>query len=199
MFSLALLPLLTSLLSTSVTSYPQLSPRASDVLNNTQAYYLRTRPNSTNTLYADLYLETYHTGAGLNDAVLVPGPPNGATDYTARAFLNSTDGNNNSTAPPANGYYQEFDLGNAFPYGMDMNGEGAYAAWAPVQVNAGLGNPGFVLDAAKGLVWNETAFGGWLVCAWWDSGLPQLFWYQSYYDVSVPDSCNFVDLIPEYF
>lgn len=48
--------------------------QAGGIKNNTQEYYLKTKlkPNQRGKArYDGLYLETYHTGAGLSDAVLV--------------------------------------------------------------------------------------------------------------------------------
>ncbi len=69
-------------------------------LNTTQEYFLKTEviyggPYRFN----GLYLSAYHTGAGTNDATLTP-------DHGIHGFLNDT--------------FQDFDLGNSFPYGLTL-------------------------------------------------------------------------------
>ncbi|KAF2229923.1 hypothetical protein EV356DRAFT_510002 [Viridothelium virens] len=187
--SLALNTLL-ALLPTIAFSLPQVSPK-SNALNTSQSYYLRTESTSSNTLFENLYVQSYHTGAGLSDVTLAPGPP--SSDYAVAGFLNG------STNGTDGGQFQEFDLGDDFPWGMDMTIQVAYAGWSNVEINGGQGSAGFLIDPTNGLVYNNTAFGGWLVCPWWHSGDPQLFWYIDYYNDTIPNSCNFVNLIPEYF
>ncbi|MCJ1432132.1 hypothetical protein MMC27_001488 [Xylographa pallens] len=101
-------------------------------------YYLKT--TSTAPAFSDLYLSAYHTGAGFNDAVLIP--------------TNSTTGYNTTNFPGIVGFLnvtsQEFNLGNAFPWGMVMNPSDTYEAWLPVQINAGTGSDGFYFNNTDG-------------------------------------------------
>jgi hypothetical protein len=58
--------------------------------NATQEYLLKTdlKPGQPGKeRFSDLYIEAYHTGAGLDDAVMVPDP----TQYIV-GFLNGTNG-----------------------------------------------------------------------------------------------------------
>ena len=142
------------------------------VKNTTREFHLKTtlKPNQAGKeRFANLYLEAYHTGAGLNDAVMVP--KEGAA---IKGFLNGTNGLVKGTK------YQNmvFDLGNTFPYTMVMaENVNFYAAWEPVRVNAGggasdpKGYSGFFIDGT-GLQWTNalhkppgssaSSFGGWL-------------------------------------
>jgi len=124
-----------------------------------------------------LWLSAYHTGAGLNDAVLLK---NGSE--AIKGYLNET--------------IQQFDLGTEFPWFMAMGGDANYAGWEAVQINTFDGVNGFSVNST-GLQWNQTeyGFGGWLACDWWH-GVPQLFWLDAYYHFAVPASCSKVDLIP---
>ncbi|KAI9829331.1 MAG: hypothetical protein M1819_006394 [Sarea resinae] len=118
----------------------------------TQQYYLRTSlvPGSNGSSAHDgLYLEAYHTGAGLNDAVLVANKTHAAVGRL-------------------NGTYQEFTLGeSSTPYGLYIEGDTNYAAWDPAVINAGNGTAGYFLNAT-GLQWNSSSgagaseFAGWI-------------------------------------
>ena len=115
------------------------------IKNTTREYHLKTalKPGQPGKeRYNNLWLEAYHTGAGENDAVMVK-------DQAAaiKGFLNGTNGKEAGVT------YQNqvFDLGNSFPWTMVMaENVNFYAAWEPVQVNAGggpsapNGNSGFV-------------------------------------------------------
>ncbi|RAO68278.1 uncharacterized protein BHQ10_004290 [Talaromyces amestolkiae] len=140
-------------------------------------FYLKTT-GSNITAHNNLYVEAYHTGAGLGDPVL--------TTVTANAghfYLNET--------------YLQMDIGQEYTYGFDVGGATNYAAWEFVEINAGQGVSGFELENNNTLTWNSTEFGGWLACDWWH-GAPQLFWLIAYEegDISYPSSCSEVDLIP---
>lgn len=79
-------------------------------LNDTGEYRLKTqvKPHQRGKgLYDNLYLISYHTGAGLSDATFARNASIGA-----KGFLNAT---NTSTADAPN-YLQEFDLGSTFPW-----------------------------------------------------------------------------------
>ena len=124
-------------------------------------FYLKTT-GSNITAHNNLYVEAYHTGAGLGDPVL--------TTVTANAghfYLNET--------------YLQMDIGQEFSYGFDIGGATNYAgkclsnrnnclnmlliinlAWEFVEINAGQGVPGFELENNSTIVWNSTEFGGWL-------------------------------------
>jgi hypothetical protein len=104
------------------------------VANHSREYLLRTelKPGQpSKARFNGLWLEAYHTGAGLNDAVLVEDKTN-----SAKGFLNGTNGKVKGTV------YQNqvFDLGSEFPYTMIMDESvNFYAAWEPVRINAGDG------------------------------------------------------------
>jgi hypothetical protein len=92
-----------------------------------RTYVLKT--NSSNPAFSNLYLESYHSGAGTGDAVLVPG------GSKFNGFLNGT--------------YQEFDFGNPFPWGIYMI-DSFYGSWFPVQINVGHGSAGFYFNDTDG-------------------------------------------------
>lgn len=81
---------------------------SSTVPTSTESY-LRTQVSHGESPYKNnLDVSAYHTGAGLNDAVL--GPFN---DGSAKGFLNGT--------------FQQFDLGTTFPWGFVMVMDSQYA------------------------------------------------------------------------
>ncbi|KAJ5785799.1 uncharacterized protein N7503_011011 [Penicillium pulvis] len=128
--------------------------------------------------FNDLYLYSYHTGAGLSDGVL----------------------DSNATVAPKfwlNGTTAYADLGTDYPWGMTVAGDTNYAAWEPVTINAGGGETGFAISNGN-LVWStDEGFAGWLVCPWYHNA-PQLFGLISYYDPVIPSSCSKVTLKPVY-
>ncbi|KAL2832471.1 hypothetical protein BDW59DRAFT_139306 [Aspergillus cavernicola] len=141
--------------------------------NATDTFYLKTS-GAENPDHNDLYVYGYHTGAGLNDAVLTPDPETAST-----AFLNGTS--------------VQFAYNNPFPWGLLPVGVTNYAAWQFVQINAGDGAEGFFVDST-GLQWSEqNGFGGWLVCDWYHNA-PQLFYIYRYYTAKYPVSCSEVKL-----
>jgi hypothetical protein len=155
LISFASLLTLNHLSSTNASPAPQAS-----VIPTGRTYYLKTK--SDYPAFSNLYVEAYHTGAGFNDAVLVEkGSPN---TLAATGFLNGT--------------YQEFNLGDDFPWGMVMTSDTTYDAWLSVQINAGYGNSGFYFNntdgtGTRGLKWvdgwpyvlagsSENDWNGWL-------------------------------------
>ena len=94
------------------------------IKNTTQTFRLKTclksgQPDKTR--FNHLYLETYHTGAGFNDAVLVPDQTSGI-----EGFLNGTEGKSGGVT------YQDvvFDLGSDFSWDLVMAANtNFYAAW----------------------------------------------------------------------
>lgn len=112
--------------------------------------------------FNNLYLYSYHTGAGLSDGVL----------------------DSNATAAPKfslNGTTAYADLGTDYPWGMTVAGDTNYAgmclyetssslssflivclAWEPVTINAGGGETGFAISNGN-FVWStDEGFAGWL-------------------------------------
>lgn len=75
---------------------------------NTSQYSLRTRTAEPSSDKNGLYVAAYHTGAGLNDAVLISDMPG-----ASKGFLNDS--------------YQLFDFGTHFPWGMKIGGNANYA------------------------------------------------------------------------
>ncbi|GAB7335683.1 hypothetical protein MBLNU13_g07993t1 [Cladosporium sp. NU13] len=145
-------------------------------LNDTGEYRLKTelKPHQRNKrLFENLYVSSYHTGAGLSDATFVRN-----ASIAAKGFLDAT---NTSTAEAPN-YFQEFDLGTEFPWSLKLAlSDTAYSGWQPVRIDAGAGGSsprgegdGFFINST-GLQWNSSpgsdsapeAFGGWIICDWW--------------------------------
>ncbi|KAF2164909.1 hypothetical protein M409DRAFT_24812 [Zasmidium cellare ATCC 36951] len=178
-------------------------------LNTTQSYKLKTkvkgRPPGKDA-FNNLYLQSYHTGAGISDVSLT-------TNATAgiKGFLKIT----NITTPDSydgHVYNQVFDLGNEFPWGLVMVPyDTFYTQWQPVEINAGAVGSGYTVSGffinETGLQWTSSpgaigsasdSFGGWFVCDWWHGTL-QLFFrlYPSRRGVT-PCSCADVYLVPEY-
>ena len=100
--------LLTSLaLLASAVSASPLIPRANSTAKATsQNFHLKTT-NAAQDAHNNLYVYAYHTGAGLNDAVLSPD-----AGQASRAFLNNTR--------------VQFDLDTPFPWGVQMVGATDY-------------------------------------------------------------------------
>lgn len=119
---------------------------------------------STKPEFNNLYLYSYHTGAGLSDGVL----------------------DSNGTAAPKfslNGTTAYADLGTDYPWGMTVAGDTNYAgmclyenaallgaflivcfclAWEPVTINAGGGETGYAISNGN-FVWStDEGFAGWL-------------------------------------
>jgi hypothetical protein len=129
----------------------------SDVTDTPKYYLLKTKVyHGGRSKFNNLYVSSYHTGAGLNDAVLEL-----SKDVARKAYLNGTN--------------QLFE-GSGFPYGFVMQYQD-YTKWAPVFINAGEGNAGFYFNntdrsGLKGLKWDSSAgsgyneFEGWLACDW---------------------------------
>ncbi|CAK3932297.1 Hypothetical predicted protein [Lecanosticta acicola] len=180
-------------------------------LNSTQEYRLKTclKPGQAGKeQYDNLWLVSYHTGAGLSDATFM----SAANKSSAiRGYLGPT----NVTSSNGTKYYNQlFDLNNTFPFGLAMEeNTNFYAGWEPVRLNADVGSSfetnGFFINGT-GLQWTSNtaqagsssdAFGGWLVCDWWH-GAPQLFFrirYYARYGFKTPSSCADVYLQPVYF
>jgi hypothetical protein len=114
-----------------------------------------------------------------------------------------------------NGTRLNVDLGSDFPWGW-VPGYLTYAAWAPVEINGGIGSEGFKIDKTAGVVWqgndwvgeldfhivffsldNKKLTEGLEACDW-TYGVPQVFYYSSYYKTKLPCSCAKIRLIPEY-
>jgi len=131
---------------------------------------------SSHTEHNNLYVESYHTGAGASDAVLAPG-----LNSSAIFFLNGTNA--------------QYDAGTPFPWGINLAGDVNYAGWEFVTLNPGYGSGNFFINST-GLQFTGGQFGGWLACDWWH-GLPQLFWIVSYRQPIFPSSCSKVNLEPE--
>lgn len=93
-----------ALLASAVTASPLLS-RADQT--TTKDFHLKTSSASNNDAHNNLYIYAYHTGAGLNDAVL-----SSNADDASKAFVNGT--------------HLQFDLGTPFPWGVNMVGATNY-------------------------------------------------------------------------
>ncbi|KFY26771.1 hypothetical protein V493_03891 [Pseudogymnoascus sp. VKM F-4281 (FW-2241)] len=137
-------------------------------------YRLKTTVVSGDATKNDLYVQSYHTGAGLNDVSLV-------SEGGSAAFINGT--------------YQQFDIsGGTFPSGLTLAYGEAYTRWLRTEINAGYGDEGFSFNG-NGLVSDNPQFQGWLACDW-NHGVPQLFWQINNAVTDLPSSCAKVELRP---
>ncbi|CZT18153.1 uncharacterized protein RCC_03993 [Ramularia collo-cygni] len=182
---------------------------SSAALNTTRMYYLKTqlKPDSDHgkAEYGDLWLSSYHTGAGTSDVTFLH-DHNASTDHM-KGYLGAI----NVTANDMQYYNALFDFGSDYPWGLVMvPAVSFYSAWQPVRVNIGVSGPDFTISGFfmndTGLQWTSNVqapgspndmFGGWLVCDWWH-GDPQLFFRISYYSTPAPGSCADVYLKPVY-
>jgi len=146
----------------------------------TAEYYLQTvvpdGSYDTGSNKSGLYVYGYHTGAGLNDAVLTSN-----ISIASKGFLNAT--------------YQQFDYGTDFPWGLNLADVVQYTGWQPVQINTGYGSAGFFTNSAGLQGSSDLDFGGWLACDWWHSS-PQLFYFIGGYAnlTTITTSCSAVNL-----
>ncbi|QIW98938.1 hypothetical protein AMS68_004456 [Peltaster fructicola] len=177
---------------------PAATPTPSIYANNSREFYIRTElkvKDPAKARFDDLWLYSYHTGAGLSDVTFAKNK----TQYAAKGWINYTT--------PDNGQLT-FALGSSFPWTMSAEFN-SYRLWNPLHINVGLSQSfGYYINDT-GLTWNtdyhsglntsHSSFGGWLVCDWWYANSPQLFWRERYLN-STDELCNCADvyLCPEY-
>ncbi|KAJ5349981.1 hypothetical protein N7541_007708 [Penicillium brevicompactum] len=150
---------------------------AAPVASSTKNFHLKSS-GASNPDHNDLYVYAYHTGAGLNDAVLTKD-----VETASPVYLNGTNA--------------LFDLKSDFPWGVVATGNTNYGSWEPIVINAGQGSSGFSVKG-NNFQWSEASgFGGWLVCDWYHNA-PQLFYLNRYYTPTIPSSCSKVQLKAEY-
>ncbi|KAF2435138.1 hypothetical protein EJ08DRAFT_693029 [Tothia fuscella] len=138
--------------------------------------------------YDDLYLYSYHTGAGQGDAALSSGTPFSGH----KGWFNTTGGNLNWFQPTANNsFYFGFGLNQPWDY---------YSSWQPAQINGGQSNTGDLkLDDNNKLVFSppKSNFYGYIACDG-QHLVPQLYWRTRVFpDSSLPANCAAVCLVAE--
>lgn len=108
-----------AVLASTVSSTP-LIPRSPS--SSSKSFHLKTSDASGNDNHNNLFVYAYHTGAGLNDAVLST-----KADQGSPAFLNGTK--------------VQFDLDTPFPWGLKMTGDTNYAGmfFAPLYIGLCVG------------------------------------------------------------
>ena len=115
-FLTSILSLTTLLTLTTASAVPKatvLNPRQSynngstTSANSTSEYYLKTS-GASSASHNDLYIHSYHTGAGLNDVVGLTNLEN-----ASKGFLNET--------------HAQFDFNTTFPWAFDFGGDTNYA------------------------------------------------------------------------
>jgi hypothetical protein len=115
---------------------------AAPVASATKNFHLKSS-GASNPDHNDLYVYAYHTGAGLNDAVLTKD-----VGTASPVYLNGTNA--------------LFDLQSELSWGVVAIGNTNYASWEPIQINAGRGSSGFSVKG-NDFQWSEASgFGGWL-------------------------------------
>ncbi|KAF2086247.1 hypothetical protein K490DRAFT_66795 [Saccharata proteae CBS 121410] len=161
------------------TSASAMAIQARQVPNNT--FLLMTK--SDDTCFDGLYIEAYHTGAGLADAVLA-GKEGGASFFFNGTRVDST----------VYGYNGGSNLGIA---GLQLgNAIYEYNSWAATTVDNGQGTTGYTYNETYGLAGDPYyEFAGWMACYWAHNGAPQLF-NLAYPPGSFnkPDTCGYVNL-----
>ncbi|KAF3936506.1 hypothetical protein ABW19_dt0200266 [Dactylella cylindrospora] len=176
------------ILSTILTTLLCLSATVAAIQNTTREFHLKTRllkPRYGRYKFNNLYVYSYHTGAGQSDAAL---GPTKLSNRNGVAFYNASS----PTSKTGNIIFQ---LSADFPWGLSLTYDAQYNEWASVTIGAGPGQSDFRFNAS-GLVSDFDAWGGWMVCDW-AHGVPQLFW-RFYYADSLPRSCALVQLHLEY-
>lgn len=140
---------------------PAPSSSPSIFANNSQQFYLRTDlkvKDPAKAHFDDLWMYSYHTGAGLSDVTF----SKNKTQYAVKGWVNYTNGETGQLT---------FALGNSFPWTMSAE-FGSYNLWNSLHINVGqAGASGFYLNDT-GLAWNTnyqaglntsfSSFGGWL-------------------------------------
>jgi len=174
----------------SLTTASPLDTRQTQTIKPPPLYYLRTKVvngahKDTGSNKTNLYLYSYHTGAGLGDAGL-----SSNKSIAMEGYLNGTQQlmtyPNNSIGP--------------WPLAVQ---DGFYQEWNQVTISiAGYNtyDTGFFFNSS-GLQYNGST-GGWLACDWWH-GVPQLFQVNGYLNngfgvtgLQTPSSCSRVQLQP---
>ncbi|KAJ5105008.1 hypothetical protein NUU61_002355 [Penicillium alfredii] len=150
---------------------------ASPIAKEKKYFHLQTT-GAKNKELNNLFVHSYHTGAGLNDVVLAKD-----SDSAARVFLNGTNA--------------QVDFKTEFPWGFVAVGDTNYASWESIKINVGYGSDGFSIKDGNFQWSTEYSFGGWLVCDWFHN-VPQLFYLNRYYKPVIPSSCSKVQLKPVY-
>ncbi|KAF3932512.1 hypothetical protein ABW20_dc0100333 [Dactylellina cionopaga] len=171
------------LFSTIITALLCFATAVTAIKNTTREFHLKTKllnPTHERAKFNNLYLYSYHTGAGLSDGCFDTKPiPNG----NGIAFYNKT-----ATTVI-------FQLSDDFPWGLSLTYDTMYNQWGSVTIDGGIGQDGWKFNAS-GLINTYSLWGGWMVCDW-AHGVPQLFWRYNYAN-SLPSSCGIVQLLPQY-
>lgn len=143
-----------ALLASAVTANPILARQ-----DASKPFHLQTA-SASNQDHNGLYVYAYHTGAGLNDAVLTQDE-----GKAAPAVLNGTT---------TQFQLSELQWGMLMPAATNYAGMSPVlysilklvlmlttAAWEPVRINAGMASEGFEVKDHQ-LVWTRDSFAGWL-------------------------------------
>ncbi|OAP61616.1 hypothetical protein AYL99_03819 [Fonsecaea erecta] len=168
----------------SIVSLVSASPlQARQTIDPPARYLLQTKVvngahKDSGTNKTDLWLYSYHTGAGLGDAAL-----SSNKSWAWQGYLNESQQLFTYTG----------NLGGPWPLSI---GYGPYQQWNQVGISiAGITSlyAGFFFNSS-GLQFNAST-GGWLACDWWH-GVPQLFQANGYPYGPLPNSCSKVELQP---
>lgn len=153
-------------LTTALAAFLWASTSAGEAINTSREFYLHTqlKPNQAGKERFDgLWLYAYHTGAGMNDAMLSRNKTHAIAGFLSSSDVTTPDGD------PLSGL--KFDLGTEdITWGMEPEiSVNIYAAWQPVRINVGVepGNYSAFFVNETGLQWTTSAtgipdsFGGW--------------------------------------
>ena len=154
-----------------------------------------------------LWLFAYHTGAGTNDAVMSSNSSHASTMSLNPINVTAVD----------NGALYTLDVGlntPDIPWGVWPATTEFYAAWQPVQINAGTRSNEYnaFYTTEEGLQWttsrkqaNIDTFAGWLVCEWWhpdaddrSQSAKQLFYRLNGYGKPDLATCADVNLVQDW-
>jgi len=164
------------------TSSPLLQTRKT--IDPPALYYLRTKVVNgkhvdTGSNKTNLYVYSYHTGAGLGDVGLSPNKSSAMEGYlngTQQLFT-----------------YENNQIG---PWPLAIAYGNSYQQWSTATISIAQDPStyqGFFFNST-GLQYNNS-FGGWLACDWWYA-TPQLFNINAPYTTPLPNSCSRVQLLP---
>jgi len=151
-------------------------------------YYLQTKVvngahKDCGTNKTELYIYSYHTGAGLGDAGL-----SSNKSIAWQGYLNGTQQLFTTTG------------NNLGPWPLSIS-DAPYTVWNPATISIAdqVSTTGFFFNST-GLQYNQSV-GGWLACDW-SHGVPQLFNLNGYpgngfgQPAVIPSSCSKVQLLP---
>ncbi|KAK6341396.1 hypothetical protein TWF696_008472 [Orbilia brochopaga] len=153
-------------------------------INDLAQFKVKSKVIEGNTKFCGLWGSLYHTGAGMWDVTFQDNRTAGWY-----SFINNTQF---QWAYPTPTNTESDDI----PWALDLQYQ-AYNAWGTIEVSAGYGSEyygrNFTVAENGTIVSDFEEWAGWLICDWGHQ-VPQLFWAQIAYNITVLCSCARVEL-----